>query len=122
MSDLATCPHDRGTFVREPGVSSYKCPECRARVCLDCRRFGTRHGSSLVDWSTGICGDCYSKREQRLNAEASLRKARDRREALQAAWDAGHAAPADAPNPHAVPSDEEAWLVERHPWLREGKQ
>ena len=120
------CPHDRETFVHEEARYSYRCPTCKARVCLDCRRHGWKDAMiPLVDWMTGTCNDCYRQREQRSKVRQSYWGARDHRGQLKRAWEEGCQAglaglPDDhAPNPHDVPTAEEAFLLERNEWLRD---
>lgn len=131
MPDIATyevCPHDRETFERESVGSAYVCPECKARVCLDCRRHGWRDSMiPLVSWMSGTCDGCYRERETRRQIRKGYRDAKDRRERLRDAWsdgfEAGWAAqdPDDhAPNPHSEPGEhsDERWLLDKYDWLR----
>ena len=119
------CPHPRETWRKENNVSSYRCDECNAKVCLDCHRYGEKDFMiPLVSWMTGVCDDCYRQREERRQVRKDFDDSRSRRERLRDAWDAGRAAGPDDTNPHAEPSEysDECWLLGKHDWLREEVQ
>ena len=134
MTDYPTCPHDRETFVREDALYSYRCPECKSRVCLDCRRYGNKGFMlPLVSWMTGVCDDCRAERGRRQRIRSDYHLDRERREALARVWDEGSRAALDhavrnadgitlrldKPNPYAEPTAYERRLLEQHPWLRD---
>ena len=114
------CPHDVSTLIHEPGLYSSRCPECNARVCTGCKRYGDKGFMiPLVSWMTGTCDDCYRALEQRLRIRDDHRRESERRKALQRAWDAGRVAGPEDTNPHAEPDYSEARLLADNPWLAE---
>jgi hypothetical protein len=122
MSDTqhSTCPHPRESWVKEESNGSYDCHECKARVCLDCHRYGsTGFMIPLVSWMTGTCEDCSRKREQRMRIRDDYYRDRDRRIGKARVWEEGRSAAADATNPYDEPTYSETIALEQNAWLRD---
>ncbi len=114
------CPHPRETWVKEPAVYSMRCPDCKARVCTGCRRYGWRDSMiPLVSWMTGTCDTCYSENQRRIKIRDQFEDERRTRETRQRIWDEARAAAADAVNPYAESTPFEQRLLDDNVWLRE---
>lgn len=119
-AEFAKCPHPRDSWEPETGIYSYRCPECKGRPCLDCRRHGfTGFMIPLVSWMTARCEECLRTIETRQSTRQSYWRDRDSRLGKARIWDEARAADPDAPNPYAEPSASETYTLEQNPWLVE---
>jgi hypothetical protein len=121
VREYPVCPHDRETWERETALYSSRCPECKARVCYDCRRHGwTDAMIPLVSWMSGTCDDCYRERGRRAKIREDLERERSSRVTRARCWGEGfNAATTGASNPYEEPTYREQCLLEQNDWLRE---